>query len=123
MATKKVVEKKTAVKAPVSRKTLADKKVSVEQKVIPGAYVVIDFPIESEIICANHYALRIGASKHGYAEVSLNNGEWLPTRENAGFWWFDLFNIGTGKHTIAARLCDNSGTVIVKSTARKFTVK
>jgi len=123
MAAKKTPTKKATVKKPAGRKTLAEKKMSIEQKNISGAYVVIDFPIESELVCANHYALRIGSSNHGYAEVSLNNGEWLPTRKGTGYWWFDLFNLSTGQHTIIARLRDNAGSTIVKSTTRNFTVK
>jgi len=123
MATKKVPAKKTTATELSSRKTLAEKKLVVEPKGISGAYVVIDFPIESESICANHYTLRIGSSSHGYVEVSLNNGKWLPTRKSAGYWWFDLFNLSTGQHTITARLCDKSGSTIAKSIARNFKVK
>ena len=120
METKKVTAKKTAVKKTLKRKSAS--KAVVAKKTTPKGYVVVDFPLESEIISSEHYALRIGASDNGYAEVSINNGEWLPTRFNDGYWWFDLYNLINGKHTIVARLCDNSGTIIVKSKIRNFSV-
>jgi len=121
---KKTVKKprKTTVKKTAVKKA----EVSMENKEIlkddKKAYITIDFPVESEIIKGHHYAIRIGASKNGYVELSFNEGEWHPCRFAAGYWWFDWLYFTPGKYTLSARLVDQSGKVLLKTDGRKYTV-
>jgi hypothetical protein len=86
-------------------------------------YVVIDHPVNGELLIPGHYAIRIGASWGGIVEFQINDGEWIPCRHNAGYWWFDWHNIPAGKHKLAARLVDNNGDILKKSAIRRVEVK
>jgi hypothetical protein len=89
----------------------------------PVVYVVIDHPVNNEVLVPGHYAIRIGASWGGIVEFQINDADWIPCRHNAGYWWFDWHNIPAGKHKLAARLVDNNGTVLKKSAIRRVEVK
>jgi hypothetical protein len=84
-----------------------------------NAYVIIDYPFESENINSCHYAVRVGASCDGYVELSFNDGEWVPCRFNSGYWWFDWTDFVPGEYFISARLIDSKGDVILQTQNRK----
>ncbi|MDR2709562.1 MAG: hypothetical protein LBC07_06280 [Elusimicrobiota bacterium] len=79
------------------------------------AFLSIDFPMENDSIVGLHYAIRVGASKNGYVEISFNDGEWNPCRFGAGYWWFDWGYFKPGTYKISARLIsvDNNKVVLV----------
>lgn len=124
VAKKKVVAKKKTVakKAPVKKaccppeKELVENKESVENN---RSYVIVDYPIENEIIDGSNYVLRIGASTDGYVEVSFNSGEWLPCRFASGYWWFDWNCFKSGNVTIEARIVSSDGKIVKSSIIRK----
>ncbi|MDR1418052.1 MAG: hypothetical protein LBI80_02705 [Endomicrobium sp.] len=124
---KKTSLKKATVKKetnPKARKTVLksvdDKKRSLQGN--PNAYVIIDYPVESENINSCHYVVRVGASCDGYVELSFNDGEWVPCRFNSGYWWFDWTDFVPGEYFISARLIDHKGDVILQSQNRKCKV-
>lgn len=81
--------------------------------------ISIDHPIEGEMISGLHYAIRIGTTQNGNVEISFDNKQWSPCRFSAGYWWFDWGYFSPGSYKISARLIDENGNVLVKSTARK----
>jgi hypothetical protein len=114
---KKVISQKTLVK-----KEIKSKNEMQDEEIIPKSYIFIDYPIEFEKIKSYHYAVRIGASKDGYVEVSFNNGEWLPCRFASGYWWFDWMYFNPGSYILLARLVSPKGDIILETTARKCEV-
>ena len=123
-AKKRVASKKTAVKKTV--KTIVKKAVkksdSVSANTNQNAHLYIDYPVNSETICGQHYAIRVGASQDGYVEISFNNGEWIPCRFGGGYWWFDWIYFTPGKYSIAARLVAPDGNTILETSPRKCSV-
>jgi hypothetical protein len=119
-----VTRKKVSIKKNAKKKTVkaVSKKGDCVGKVFSDLYVVIDYPNEEEIISGIHYALRIGASRNGYVEISFNDGEWLPCRFSGGYWWFDWLDIIPGHYSVSARLISHSGDVIAESSKRKCKV-
>ncbi|MCL2390731.1 MAG: hypothetical protein FWD54_01330 [Endomicrobia bacterium] len=120
-ASKKTVVKKavkTAVKKDVTLKKSAPASVNTNS----NAHLYIDYPVNSETICGQHYAIRVGASQDGYVEISFNNGEWIPCRFGGGYWWFDWIYFTPGKYSIAARLVAPDGNTILKTSPRKCSV-
>jgi hypothetical protein len=66
--------------------------------------VVLDYPKPGEVITSAQYSLRVGATEHVQnVEVSIDGSPWLPTRQAAGFYWFDWSNYMSGRHEIAVR--------------------
>jgi hypothetical protein len=117
-----VVEKPAKVrKAPAVRAPKADTAIDTAQAATDLVYVVIDHPITGETMISNHYAIRLGASWGGVVELMIDDSEWMTCRHNSGYWWFDWHNIPAGAHKLVARLVDNNGTVLKKSTIRKVT--
>lgn len=88
----------------------------------PNNYIMIDHPQENEIISGLHYAIRIGASDNGAAEISFDDGDWQPCRQAAGYWWFDWGYFTPGTHTIVARLRDAEGNTLKKTKAVRVEV-
>lgn len=88
-----------------------------------GGYIVIDYPQENEEIASPYYAIRIGTSGNGQAEVSIDGGDFQGCRCANGFWWFDWTYISAGSHRISARLIDEKGKAVKKSDTRKCTSK
>jgi hypothetical protein len=119
-----VIRKKTVVKKNVGEKTakFVSKKGNGVDKGSSSSYIVIDYPNEGEIISGLHYALRVGASSDGYAEISFNDGEWLPCRFSGGYWWFDWTDFTPGHHCLSARLISHNGDVIARYSKRKFKI-
>lgn len=136
-AKKKVAVKKAAVKKAVE-KNVAAQSVTATQMVdsitnsTPAAktkkttesnsYVIIDHPINSETVYQGHYAIKIGASGDGFVEISFNDGDWKPCRNNSGFWWYDWSDFSTGATKIVARLRNETGKTIKKSNTVKCEV-
>ena len=89
----------------------------------PTSYVVIDYPVENELITHPSYAIRVGTSGNGVVEMSIDGGEWTYCRYALGFWWFDWANYPAGSHRIVARLRDNDGKELNKSKIRKCSYK
>lgn len=131
---KKVVKAENAVTKPVTKKKVGAKKKTVakeapvkkaccpsENELVENnkSYVIVDYPIENEIIGGNNYVLRIGASTDGYVEVSFNSGEWLPCRFASGYWWFDWNYFKSGNVTIEARIVSSDGKIVKSSIIRK----
>lgn len=124
--TKPVAKKKVCSKKKVVAKALPAKKVCCEAKteIVENnkSYVVIDYPVENDIISGNAYVLRIGASADGYVEVSFNNGEWQLCRFASGYWWYDWTYFKSGNYTIKVRIVDANGKVVKVSDVRKCKV-
>lgn len=124
---KKTSLKKTTAKKETKPKTNKTTLKFVDEKELSlkndyNTYVVIDYPFESENINGCHYAVRVGASGHGYVELSFNNGEWVPCRFSSGYWWFDWTYFTPGEHLISARLVNPAGNVILQTQNRKCKV-
>lgn len=121
---KKVVVKKEKTKKATTnnKKTLQDEKITINTA-NPQAYVVIDYPYESEMISGSEYVIKIGASKDGYVEISFNDSEWKPCRFASGYWWFDWKYFQPGKFKIVARLLNSDNKVIKISDTRVCKVK
>jgi hypothetical protein len=113
-------EKQAEVKE-VKKVPKAVKEVKVQPA--PNAYLVIDYPIESDILKADrHYAIKIGASQDGYVEISFNGGEWVPARFSDGYWWFDWMYFSAGDYTLAARMIGQDGKAVAETSLRKYKV-
>jgi hypothetical protein len=144
---KKTVETQSSpVKKPRAKKTIAaavveakpvvvkkpakPRKKTVKQEQIPmehegrylGAYLTIDFPIENEVVSGLDYAIRIGASKDGFVELALNDGEWRPCRFSSGYWWFDWGYFTPGEYKISARLVAAGSNDIILTKERNCKV-
>jgi hypothetical protein len=119
------VKKKPKVKeGTVKRKTVksaSNKEIFLEE-VPSSSYIVIDYPNEAEVINGSHYALRIGTSNDGYAEISFNGDEWRSCRFGSGYWWFDWTDFDQGYHSLSARLVNHHGNIIAESGKRKCKV-
>jgi hypothetical protein len=90
-----------------------------------NSYILVDYPVENDIINGSAYVLRIGASHdfNAYVEVSFNNGEWNLCRFASGYWWYDWSYFQPGKFTLRARIVSaGDGKVIKMSDVRHFKV-
>ncbi|MGA2090441.1 MAG: hypothetical protein ABSH12_03140 [Endomicrobiales bacterium] len=137
---KKAVKKKKVVKKSVSlkQKSITETSPIVEASVstpstsvnsvsnaLPSndvTYVIIDYPTESETISGLHYAIRIGSSANGLVELSINNGPWESCRYADGYWWYDWGYYLPGPIKISARLLDEKGKTLKRSSVRKCTI-
>lgn len=78
--------------------------------------IAIDHPSDGDKIGAHHYTVRISCSGvGGLAEISINGDSWLACREAVGYRWFDWGIMGTGAHTLRARLMDDKGSILCES--------
>lgn len=111
--------KKKAPAAPKAKKAAVSK---LEPVFDPNCFVVIDHPIDAEVVTGLHYAIRIGASDNGAVEIAFDGTEWQPCRQAAGYWWFDWGYFAPGVHTINARLRDADGNTIIASKTVTVTV-
>lgn len=111
-------KRKNDIPANAQRATPPVKK---ERAAGPKAYIVVDHPVEGEIVRSLSYTFRIGASAGGRVEVSFDDKEWLGCREDSGYWWFDWSNYGSGPRTFRARFIAQ-GRPPLKSKPRHFTV-
>ena len=79
----------------------------------------IDFPQPNEVIDGKHYAVRISAPQCDAVEVTLDGQNWLPCRNEAGYWWFDLCDLPVGSARIIAKLTLDGTTL---NCSREFRV-
>lgn len=91
------------------------------KKAEPKGYVLIDYPLEGEIVVSHHYAIRVGASSAESVEVSIDGKAWQACRPAAGYWWFDWSGYNSGPHNVSARL-SLGGKRYLKSAPRQLTV-
>lgn len=82
--------------------------------------VVVDFPLEGEIVTTPHYTFRIGCSATAPLEICVDGREWAPCRASVGYWWYDWSASESGAHTVVARM--KTGRRSVESRPRRFTV-
>ncbi|HOW27353.1 MAG TPA: hypothetical protein PK876_02475 [Elusimicrobiota bacterium] len=90
---------------PASAAPAVTPKAKTKTKAAPATeqYVVIDYPMEGEII-GPCYTVRIGAYPTPKVEVSIDGKDWCACRESAGYWWFDWSGYTPGPHTVEARI-------------------
>lgn len=75
--------------------------------------VSIDYPQENEKIVSSNYTFRVSAPLDAErVELSLDNGEWRPLRQAAGFWWYDCAGIAAGPHDAALRIIQAGGRAL-----------
>lgn len=79
----------------------------------------IDFPQPNEAVDSRHYAVRISAPQCDAVELTLDGRVWLPCRNEAGYWWFDLCDLPAGNARIIARLTLDGTTL---NCSREFRV-
>lgn len=125
MAVKKVKKATVSAAVAVAETLKAPSKIrkAAAPKKKDSSYVLIDHPLDGEMIGGLHYAIRIGSSDNGSVELSFNNGEWQPCRASAGYWWFDWGYFTPGTYKLTARLRDNKGTTVKKSNQVQVEVK
>lgn len=87
------------------------------------SYVVVDFPMEKEVIASPHYTIRLGASHDAEkVELSIDGADFLACRHAVGYFWFDWSGYSKVAHKISARLTTKDGRIIY-SDLRTFSVK
>ncbi|MBI5622983.1 MAG: hypothetical protein HY924_04305 [Elusimicrobia bacterium] len=80
--------------------------------------VTIDYPRPNEKVNPGHYAIRITATEGTSSVlVSIDGGEFLHCRQDAGYWWFD-WQASTGRHSVVAK----TGDGLTETRARRFEV-
>lgn len=82
--------------------------------------IVIDHPSENEKIGKGHYAVRASTSTCERVEISIDDAQWLPCRNAAGHWWFDLHDLASGGHKLTLRMHNAGG---MSQAERKFKVQ
>lgn len=82
--------------------------------------VIIDYPLEREIISSAVYTFRLSALTPASVEISFDGQEWRPCRESVGFWWYDWAGYQGGTYTVQARMVGQDGR-ITSSKLRQFT--
>jgi hypothetical protein len=122
------VKKKTVrarkPKAAVVKESARTTATAAAQSAVPSPelYILIDYPVDNETVSGLHYAIRVGASDAGFVELSFDGGDWQTCRAAAGYWWFDWGYFSPGTHKIVARLCDQDGKTLKKSSPVTVTV-
>lgn len=66
--------------------------------------ISIDYPKIGEKLNPNHYAIRISASGGDNIQISIDKNDWMPCRQEGGYYWFDWHSISEGRHEIVARM-------------------
>jgi len=73
---------------------------------------VLDHPREGEIITAQYYTFRVGATGDiARVEISINAGPWQPCRNSVGYWWYDWAGYAEGRYQAAVRAQAKDGQV------------
>ena len=73
----------------------------------------VEYPRQGETIASADYTFRINAPEDVQrVEVAINQGDWRPCRQSAGFWWCDWSGYENGEHEITARLVTAEGRVV-----------
>ena len=74
--------------------------------------MIIDYPLEEEVITSPDYTFRFCAPDDTSAvEVSIDGSPWRECRRAHGYFWFDWSHYGRGEHTLAARRRCAGGTL------------
>ena len=100
----------SAIAAPATSAPTAEK-----------ASLVLDYPLEGEIVTSHSYCIRLTALQPNSVEICLDGKKWLFCRESVGHWWYDWSGFRSGGYTITARMTDKNGKVS-KTKDRQFTV-
>lgn len=83
---------------------------------------VLDHPREGEIITAQNYTFRVGATGDiARVEISINAGPWQPCRNSVGYWWYDWSGYTGGRYQAVVRAQAKDGQVFT-SEPYKFQV-
>jgi hypothetical protein len=70
----------------------------------------VDYPRQGEKIPGSCYTFRINAPEDVQnVEVAVDQGDWRPCRQSAGYWWCDWSGYENGEHEITARLVTAEG--------------
>jgi uncharacterized protein YegJ (DUF2314 family) len=85
------------------------------------ASLVLDYPLEGEIVTSHSYCIRVTAQEPRSVEICLDGKRWFSCRESVGHWWYDWSGFRSGGYTITARMTDKNGKVS-KTKDRQFTV-
>ncbi|MBI4060451.1 MAG: hypothetical protein HY403_03390 [Elusimicrobia bacterium] len=73
----------------------------------------VDFPRQYEKISGSDYTFRISAPEDVQkVEAAIDQGDWRPCRQGAGYWWCDWSGYENGEHEITARLVAADGRVV-----------
>jgi hypothetical protein len=115
---KSVGEAVVKTDVPAARKPQAAAKATAPAAVKTS--LIIDYPLEREIVASPVYTFRLSALEPRSVEVSLDGSEWRPCRESVGYWWYDWSGYQGGTYTLEARMTDRNGKT-VKSKPRQFT--
>jgi hypothetical protein len=82
----------------------------------------IEYPQQGENILSPTYSFRVGAPAGAECvDVSIDQGEWRPCRNAAGYWWYDWSGYDDGEHEIIARTRAPKGRWLL-STPHEFMV-
>ncbi|MFI5363441.1 MAG: hypothetical protein ACHQ49_15855 [Elusimicrobiota bacterium] len=83
------------------------------QKASVRTQLSVDFPRQGETIASDAYTFRISAPGDVQkVEVAIDQAEWRPCRQSAGYWWSDWSGYENGEHEITARLVTAEGRAI-----------
>jgi hypothetical protein len=83
----------------------------------------VEYPRQGETITSASYTFRINAPEDvEKVEVAIDQAEWRPCRNSAGFWWCDWSGYENGEHEIIARLVTAEGRA-VSAEPHEFFVK
>lgn len=73
----------------------------------------VDFPQQDEKITSAYYTFRISAPDDVQKiEVAIDQDDWQPCRQAAGYWWHDWSGYEDGEHEITARIVTAEGKAI-----------
>jgi hypothetical protein len=92
--------------------TATKEKNNKSQVKIVRTQLSVDFPRQGERINSANYTFRISAPGDVKVEVAVDQGDWKPCRQAAGYWWYDWSGYENGEHEITARLVSNTGRAV-----------
>ena len=85
--------------------------------------VTTDYPRQNDKISSVCYTIRLSAPQGvKKAEVSIDQGDWLPCREAIGHWWYDWSGYSDGEHEVVARITLQDGNVIRSEPCEFFVI-
>lgn len=78
---------------------------TTKQRPSARTMLAVDFPRQGETVTSPHYAVRLSAPEDAaQVEISVDQGDWIPCRKAAGYWWHDWSGYGEGEHEVVARI-------------------
>jgi hypothetical protein len=82
------------------------------QKTSVRTQLSVDYPRQEETITGDAYTFRISAPGDVQkVEAAVDQGDWRPCRQAAGYWWCDWSGYENGEHEVTARLVTAEGSV------------